>query len=203
MRVTSNSVVACLAFASLLAGTAAAIAAAAPQPPRPRVPVPEQFVISGAMADRLYDRISINSATAERLAQTCFQIIQRESGATSATIVILNPYGLVVHEHVKDGQRYTSIKITENKARTALLMREPTLNNMRAQEQDPQQILRYDQIGGLAPQAGGVPIVVNDQLIGAMGIGGFGGEERYHTIAMMCLDAIFGPQQRPAQQAAQ
>jgi uncharacterized protein GlcG (DUF336 family) len=201
MRAISRSIVLSLACAGLAAGTA--LAAQQQQPPRPRIPVPEQFVISGAMADRLYDRISINSATAERLAQTCFQTIQRESGATSATIVILNPYGLIVHQHVKDGQRYTSVKITENKARTALLMREATIANMRAQEQDPQQILRYDQIGGLAMQAGGVPIVVNDQLIGAMGIGGFGGEERYHTIAMMCLDQIFGPQQRPQQQAQQ
>ena len=31
-------------------------------------------------------------------------------------------------------------------------------------------------------------------LIGAMGIGGFVGGERYHTIAMQCLDQIFGPQ---------
>jgi uncharacterized protein GlcG (DUF336 family) len=178
-----------------MAGTSAASAAAAAQPPRPRVPVPEQFVISGAMADRLDDHISINSATAERLAQTCFQIIQREAGAASATIVILNPYGLVVHQHVKDGQRYTSIKITENKARTALLMRVPTINNTRDVAADPQQLARYDQIGGLAPQAGGVPIVVNDQLIGAMGIGGFGGEERYHTVAMQCLEAIFGKQE--------
>jgi uncharacterized protein GlcG (DUF336 family) len=195
MRIRSTSILASVAFAGLMATTSAASAAAAAQPPRPRVPVPEQFVISGAMADRLDDHISINSATAERLANTCFQTIQREANATSATIVILNPYGLIVHQHVKDGQRFTSVKITENKARTALLMRQPTIDNMRAQEQDPQQILRYDQIGGLAPQAGGVPIVVNDQIIGAMGIGGFGGEERYHTIAMMCLEQIFGKQE--------
>jgi uncharacterized protein GlcG (DUF336 family) len=181
-----RTVITSLAFACL--GGAGALAAA--QPGR----VPEQFVISGAMADRLHDYVSINSATAERLAQTCFETIRREANAPSATIVILNPYGLVVHQHSKDGQRFTSIKITENKAKSALLTREPTLNIMRDVAEDPQQILRYDQIGGLAPQAGGVPIIVNGQLIGAMGIGGFGGEERYHTIAMMCLEQIFGKQ---------
>ena len=156
--------------------------------------VPEQFVVIGKAADDLKDYNSINSATAEKLAQTCFDIIRREANAPSATVVIINPAGLVVHQHSKDGQAYTSIKITENKAMTALRMREPTINLTRAVVDDVQQLIRYDQIGLLATQAGGVPIVVNGQLIGAMGIGGFAGGERYHTIAVQCLDAIFGPQ---------
>jgi len=154
--------------------------------------VPEEFTLSGAAAERLGDYVSINAATADRLSDTCFDIIQREAGAASATIVILNAQGLTVHQVVKDGQRYTSVMITENKARTALMMRVPTIENMRDVAEDPLQLARYDQIGGLAPQAGGVPIEVNGQIIGAMGIGGFGGEERYHTIAMQCLAEIFG-----------
>jgi hypothetical protein len=40
-----------------------------------------------------------------------------------------------------------------------------------------------------------VPIVVSGQLIGSMGIGGFGGGPggtRYQAIAVQCLEAIFG-----------
>ena len=173
-----------------LAGFAAAAAATAALGQ-----VPPQFVISGKAAERMNDRISINSATAERLAQTCFDIIRREANADSATIVILNPYGLVVHQHSKDGQAYTSIKITENKAKTALATREATINVTRAQAKDPEQAFRYDQIGLQASQAGGVPIVVGGQLIGSMGIGGFGGGPggtRYQSIAAQCLEAIFG-----------
>jgi uncharacterized protein GlcG (DUF336 family) len=182
MRVRAASVLAFLGLASV-----AATAVAAQR-------VPEQFTISGAAAGRLDDYISINSATAERLAQSCFEIIRREANADSATIVILNPYGLVVHQHSKDGQRYTSIKITENKARTALLYRLPTVDISRDLVDDPQQLFRYDQIGLQATQPGGVPIVVNGQMIGAMGIGGFAGGEKYHTIATMCLESIFGKQ---------
>ena len=156
--------------------------------------VPEEFTISGAAAERLNDYLSINSATAERLAQTCFEIIRQEAAAESATVVVLNAYGLVVHQHSKDGQRYTSIKITENKAHTALHYRLPTINVNRSLANDPWQVFRYEQIGLQSSQPGGVPIVVNGQIIGSLGIGGFGGGERYHTIAMQCLEAIFGPQ---------
>jgi uncharacterized protein GlcG (DUF336 family) len=188
MRIQMSSILGTVAIAGLAAVTAATAA---------QSQVPSQFVITGKAAERLVDRISINSATAERLANTCFDIIRREANADSATIVILNPYGLVVHQHSKDGQAYTSIKITENKAKTALLTREPTINITRAQTKDPEQAFRYDQIGLLASQAGGVPIVVNGQLIGSMGIGGFGGGpggERYQSIAAQCLGAIFGPE---------
>jgi uncharacterized protein GlcG (DUF336 family) len=157
--------------------------------------VPEEFTIGGDAAAALNDYISINSATARRLSDTCFEIIERESGATSATVVILNPYGLVVDQRSTDGQRYTSIKITENKAHTALHYRRPTLDVTESIPDDPWQVFRYHQIGLDGSQAGGVPIIVNDQLIGAIGIGGFGGGPRYHTVAMMCLDAIFGPQE--------
>ena len=186
MRIPMSSILGTVAIAGIAAVTAATAA---------QSQVPSQFVITGKAAERMNDRISINSATAERLATTCFDIIRREANADSATIVILNPYGLVVHQHSKDGQAYTSIKITENKAKTALLTREATINVTRAQEKDSNQAFRYDQIGLLASQAGGVPIVVSGQLIGSMGIGGFGGGAggtRYQAIAVQCLEAIFG-----------
>jgi uncharacterized protein GlcG (DUF336 family) len=99
-----------------------------------------------------------------------------------------------VNQHSTDGQRYTSIKITENKAHTALHYRRPTLSVNESLPDDPWQLFRYHQIGLESGQAGGVPIIVNDQLIGSLGIGGFGGGPRYHTIAVQCLEAIFGPQ---------
>jgi uncharacterized protein GlcG (DUF336 family) len=159
--------------------------------------VPEEFTIGGDTAAFLNDYVSINSDTARRLSDTCFEIIERESGATSATVVILNPYGLVVDQRSLDGQRYSSIKITENKAHTALHYRRDTLRINQSLADDPWQIFRYNQIGLESGQAGGVPIIVNDQLIGAMGIGGYGGGPLYHTVAMMCLEEIFGPQNAP------
>lgn len=183
MKISKLLLSTCAAF-TLIASATAAMAQR----------VPEEFTIGGEAAAALNDYVSINSATARRLSDTCFDIIERESGATSATVVILNPYGLVVNQHSTDGQRYTSIKITENKAHTALHYRRPTLSVNESLPDDPWQLFRYHQIGLESGQAGGVPIIVNDQLIGSIGIGGFGGGPRYHTIAVMCLDEIFGPQ---------
>ncbi len=184
MKISKTLVSTCAAFV-LVASATTALAQR----------VPEEFTISGAPAAALNDYLSINSATARRLSDTCFDIIERESGATSATVVILNPYGLVVDQHSKDGQRYSSIKITENKAHTALNYRRDTLGINQSLADDPWQLFRYHQIGLESGQAGGVPIIVNDQLIGAMGIGGYGGGPLYHTVAIMCLDEIFGPQE--------
>ena len=45
---------------------------------------------------------------------------------------------------------------------------------------------------GLSPQQGGLPIIVNDQIIGAIGVGGgAGGEE---LCAHDALEKVFGPQ---------
>lgn len=183
MIVSKRLYATCAVFAFALAATAASAQR-----------VPEEFTLGGDAAAALNDYISINSATARRLSDTCFDIIERESGRTSATVVILNPYGLVVDQHSTDGQRYTSIKITENKAHTALHYRRPTVDVAESLDEDPWQVFRYHQIGLDGSQAGGVPIIVNDQLIGAMGIGGFAGGLGYHEIAMMCLEEIFGPQ---------
>lgn len=190
----------------LATGTAIVIAATMTTAMAQRVP--DEFTIGGSAltftlpngtelsaAAALNDYLSINSATARRLSNTCFDVIERETGANSATIVILNPYGLVVDQHSKDGQRYTSIKITEHKAHTALNYRRPTITVTNVLDEDPWQVFRYHQIGLDGSQSGGVPIIVNDQLIGAMGIGGIPGVGLgYHDLAMMCLEEVFGPQ---------
>ena len=80
------------------------------------------------------------------------------------------------------------------------MTREATINVTRAQEKDNNQAFRYDQIGLQASQAGGVPIVVGGQLIGSMGIGGFGGGPggtRYQAIAVQCLEADLRQAHRP------
>src|SRR5258706_15634954 len=58
------------------------------------------------------------------------------------------------------------------KARTALMLRSPSKNLMNGVIQDPTRELQYIQLGEFA-NSGGLPIVVNKQLIGAVGVGGF------------------------------
>ena len=86
-------------------------------------------------------------------------------------VIILDPNGLVVHQHRMDGEGWVQINATQQKALTALRSRAPSrvLNNRNVQ--DPftnQNMAGY----GLTTQEGGLPIIVNGQLIGAIGVGG-------------------------------
>jgi uncharacterized protein GlcG (DUF336 family) len=173
-----------------LASTAACMLAL---PARAADRVPPQFVISEEAGKRIHDHISINAATAERLAKICEENARRHNG--SVTVVVLDPYGLVVHQHRMDGQTYVNIKATEAKARTALLTREPSHVLTNRAFDDVQVTIRMDQFG-LNVQTGGLPIIINDQLIGAIGVGGGAGGAAYseEQCAHDALTEVFGPQ---------
>jgi uncharacterized protein GlcG (DUF336 family) len=158
--------------------------------------VPPQFVISGRAAERVHDHISINADTAEKLAKACQDIATRNNSAV--VVVVVDPYGLVVHEHRMDGEGWVQINATEQKARTALRIRAPSHVLTNRNVQDPftnQNMAGY----GLTTQEGGLPIIVNGQLIGAIGVGGIPPAERTATYGEeMCardaLEAVIGPQ---------
>src|SRR5205814_5088574 len=130
---------------------------------------PSPFVITGETARKIHDFTTINLATAERIAETCENLARKEGVAVS--IYILDNDGNHVYMHRMDGQGYLDIVTAEMKARTALMGREPSKNRMNRVLQDPTTELQQIQLG-FFPNSGGLPIVVNDQLIGAIGVGG-------------------------------
>jgi uncharacterized protein GlcG (DUF336 family) len=158
--------------------------------------VPQQFVVTGKAAERIHDHISINADTAEKLAKACEAIARKNNSAV--VVVVLDPYGLVVHEHRMDGEGWIQVSATEQKARTALRTRAPSHVLTNRNVQDPftnQNMAGY----GLTTQEGGLPIIVNGQLIGAIGVGGIPPAERTATYGEeMCardaLEAVIGPQ---------
>src|SRR5205809_7250640 len=131
--------------------------------------LPSQFVISGETARRIHDFTTINLATAERIAETCERLASKEGVAVS--IYILDNDGNHVYMHRMDGQAYLNIVTVEMKARTALLTRAPSKARMNQVLRNPDTELQQIQIG-LFANSGGLPIMVNDQLIGAVGVGG-------------------------------
>src|SRR5438876_4800264 len=128
-----------------------------------------QFVIGGETAKKIHDITTINLATAERITQTCERLAAKENVAIS--VYILDNAGNHVYMHRMDGQGYLNIVTAEMKARTALLLHAPSKTRMNQVMQNPDSELQQIQIG-LFPNSGGLPIVVNDQLIGAIGVGG-------------------------------
>jgi uncharacterized protein GlcG (DUF336 family) len=153
--------------------------------------VPEQFVLSGKAADRLHDHASINLATAEKLVAAC-QAIARQNNSP-VVVVVVDPQGLPVLESRGDGEGWIQIRATEAKTLTALRTRAPShvLTNRNAQ--DP--FTSGNMTGyGLTTNKGGLPIIVNGQLIGAMGAGGMATPAGEEACVRDALEQVIGPQ---------
>jgi len=153
--------------------------------------VPEQFVLSGKAADRLHDHASINLATAEKLVAACQAIARKINSAV--VIVVLDPQGLPVLESRGDGEGWVQIKATEAKTLTALRTRAPSHVLTNRNVQDPftsQNMAGY----GLTANKGGLPIIVNGQLIGAMGAGGMATPAGEESCVRDALEQVIGPQ---------
>src|SRR5690349_14827845 len=131
--------------------------------------VPEQFVVSGKAAEKIQDFTTINLATAERIADACEKAAAAEN--VQISIMVLDNDGNHVYMDRMDGQGYLNIITADMKARTALMDRAPSKIKMNQVIEDPSRELQFIQLGEFA-NSGGLPIVVNKQLIGAVGVGG-------------------------------
>jgi glc operon protein GlcG len=131
--------------------------------------VPEQFVVSGKAAEKIQDFTTINLATAERVVEACEAAAKAEGVGIS--VMVLDNDGNHVYMDRMDGQGYLNIVTAEMKARTALMLRQPSKLVMNRVIEDPNSELQLMQLGEFA-NSGGLPIVVNHQMIGAVGVGG-------------------------------
>ena len=155
-----------------------------------------EFVIGGAAAESLYDRISINANTARRIAEACEAIAVENN--SRMVVVILNPYGLTIHQHAMDGEGYVSINAAQQKAMTALRTRRPSVILANRNHED--QFTETHMYGyELTVQEGGLPIIADGQLIGAIGVGGIPPAHRNATYdedkcALRAIESVIGPQ---------
>jgi glc operon protein GlcG len=131
--------------------------------------VPEKFVVSGKYAEQIQDFSTVNLATAESLANSCEKAATEQG--VQVTVMVLDHAGNHVYSDRMDGQGYLNIVTAEWKARTALVGREPSKVHMNAVIKNPAEEAHQIQLGFFA-NSGGLPIVANKQLIGAIGVGG-------------------------------
>lgn len=86
-------------------------------------------------------------------------------------IAIVDPAGMLVYfEKMTDAQN-ASVELSLEKARTAALFRRPTRLFQEALAAGGDN-LRVLGLTGVMPNAGGIPIVINGKLIGAIGVSG-------------------------------
>lgn len=111
----------------------------------------------------------ISRETARRIADVRFQFAQEKN--VQVSIFILAPSGQIVFAERMDGQGPVNIETALMKAKTALYMRDSTHAWMNRTIENQDFAIRLIPLNQFW-NSGGLPIVVNDILIGAIGVGG-------------------------------
>ena len=162
-----------------------------------QTPMPlAKAVVSDDVAGKTLMKMQINSTVARQLVDACLDFARTQpNGPGTYAIFVLAPTGDIVDAHVMDGVFPIGAETGLMKAQTALYARSPssvvasrfpTLDG-RAIRMDlgKAQGLSYYFVGG------GLPIVVEKQLIGAIGVGGGNMDE---MCAYTALTKVLGPQ---------
>jgi uncharacterized protein GlcG (DUF336 family) len=139
-------------------------------------------------ARRALTKMEINAATAEQLVNACVDYAKAHNGG--ASVVVISPSGYLVHAHRTDGQQPNNIDSALHKAQTALYLRVSTREALNRWNTLEAQLVRSEMNLYLNP--GGFPIIVNDQLIGAIGVGGAAGGDE--PCGYDALTRVLGPQ---------
>ena len=161
-----------------------------PQGKAPHTALAPEYVVTGKAAVNIFDGNQISSAAAKKIAQVCRDFAAAHGGA--ASIYVMDTHGTLVHQERGDGQIYNNMHATLLKTQTALQTRRPTsIILAQLPENDPSGLARQWVQFGFTPIAGGIPIVVDGDMIGAVGAGGTpGGADE--ACAIEGLKAAFG-----------
>ena len=149
----------------------------------------ERFIIDANAAKKLLERNEISGATARRIADACFAFAQSRN--TAVSVAIYDQFGVPVLVQRMDGQAKFDVESAMLKARTVLNTRLPThllLNDVL--EGDTTDFHQWHFHANFSDK-GGLPIRVDDQFLGAIGVGGSPLDEE---CARAGLEAVLGPQ---------
>ena len=178
-----------LVFGTMTSWLIAALAHAQGTTPAPL----SKVIVSDDVAKRTLMKTQINAATARALVDACVEFANATN--SSYSIVVLAPTGDVVDAHIMDGQVPIAVEAATLKAKTSLYVRTSSAAIMQRFNTTDSRMIRMH-LGESTGRAyyfapGGFPIVVENQLIGAIGIGGGPQEEQ---CAYQALTKVLGPQ---------
>jgi len=154
-----------------------------------------KVTVSNEVAKRTLMKMQINADTARAIADSCVEFSKTSTPPQSISIFILGPTGDIVHAHVMDGVLPIGVETGLLKAKTALYARTSSSAVAQRFNNVEGRVIRLDlgKAEGLAYYfvSGGLPIVVENQLIGAVGVGGGNADE---ACANAALTKVLGPQ---------
>jgi uncharacterized protein GlcG (DUF336 family) len=154
-----------------------------------------KVTVSPEVAKRTLMKMQINADTARAIADSCVEFSKTSTPPQSISIFVLGPTGDIVHAHVMDGVLPIGVETGLMKAKTALYARSSSSAVAQRFNTVDGRLIRLDlgKAAGLAYYfvGGGLPIVVDDQMIGAVGVGGGNADE---LCAHTALTKVLGPQ---------
>jgi glc operon protein GlcG len=147
-----------------------------------------KFVISDEAAKKTLIKNEISADTAAKITQACVDFATKNNMAVS--VFILSPTGQIVHAHRMDGQVPINTETALLKAQSVLYTRDSTHARANQVANNVSLQLRWAKLP-VFPTSGGLPIMVDGQMIGAIGVGGGSRDE---DCAYQALIAVVGPQ---------
>ena len=161
-----------------------------------------KVTVSEAVAKRTLMKAVINADTARALVDACVEWQKGQPGNQSIVVYVLSPTGEIIDSHAMDGVLPIGAETGLMKAKTVLYARSSSALVAQRFNTVDGRLIRLDlgKAEGLSYYfvPGGLPIVVEDQLIGAIGVGGGNADEQ---CAYNALVKVLGPQPPLAQAA--
>ena len=159
-----------------------------------------KVTVSDDVAKRTLMKAVINAETARAIVDACVDWQKTQPGNVSIAIFVLSPTGQIIDSHQMDGVLPIGAETGLMKAKTALYARSSSATVAQRFKDVDGRLIRLD-LGkeeGLSYYfvGGGLPIVVDNQLIGAVGVGGGNADEQ---CAYQALVKVLGPQPQVAQ----
>jgi uncharacterized protein GlcG (DUF336 family) len=140
-------------------------------------------------AGATYDRSYVSSEAAQKITDTCVALAREWK--VSLAVAVVDPAGVLVDFHSMQGASETAGTTALLKAKTAARWRRTTeeVNGMVTSGQNAAPLWIGD-----FPQPGAVPIIVDGEVAGAVGVGGLGGMPHDYGIpcAIAGIEAAFG-----------
>ena len=162
-----------------------------------------KVTVSDAVAKRTLMKAVINADTARAIVDACIDWQKAQPGNVSVVVFVLSPTGDIIDSHAMDGVLPIGAETGLMKAKTALYARASSASVAQRFNTVDGRLIRLDlgKAEGLSYYfvPGGLPIVVENQLIGAIGVGGGNADEQ---CAYQALEKVLGPQPPLAQAAA-
>jgi glc operon protein GlcG len=159
-----------------------------------------KVTVSDDVAKRTLMKAVINAETARAIVDACVDWQKAQPGNVSIVIFVLSPTGEIIDSHAMDGVLPIGAETGLMKAKTALYARASSASVAQRFNTVDGRLIRLDlgKAEGLGYYfvSGGLPIVVENQLIGAVGVGGGNADEQ---CAYQALVKVLGPQPPLAQ----